>query len=290
VKELAVENVFSRLFSQMMERPRWQQWALLIAGGLGLFGLLYLAMLKTALQQLEQGQQEADTLQQNVINQQRRLLLQPSLNDLLRERALLITDKTTRMPLVDKIAGPLRQSAGTLLQWQPEARAIEPVSGNQHEERGSLTLIADFKGLLVLLRGLLNEPSAPVLGQLQLHTEKPLLHITLSLAAEPLRSSAFTPAPVVEGINRDPFSARDLEVCSENSNVFMNVILGGVIGDGLHQQGWMLWPGRGWQPVKAGWRDDSSGWQVAAVENRLVMFNLLRPPCAEKQHMLALAR
>lgn len=279
-----MSNTFSLMFSQMMERPRWQQWVLWIAGGLTLVCLLYLTMLKAPLRQLQQGLQDAEVLQKSLSAQQRSLLEQPSLNELLQQQALLKPVSSAGVTLVDKIAGPLRQSAGTLLQWQPEAGAIE------NEERGTLIFRSDFKGMLGLLTGLLNDPAAPVVRQLQLRAEKPLLHITLALAEEPFYSPFFSPLSTTVGVNRDPFSAQDIEVCAENANPLRDVILGGMISDTEHQQGWILWPGRGWQPAEVGWRDDPSGWQVVAVGNGQITFKLQRAPCAEKQHTLTLSR
>lgn len=279
-----MSNIFSLFFSQMMERPRWQQWALWIAGGLTLWFLLYLTMLKAPIRELQQGLQDAEALQKSLSAQQRSLLEQPSLNELLQQLALLKPVSSAGITLVDKIAGPLHRSAGTLLQWQPEAGGVE------NEERGTLTFRSDFKGVLALLTGLLNDPAAPVVRQLQLRAEKPLLHITLALAEEPFYSPIFSALSTAEGVERDPFSAQDIEDCSDNANTLRDVTLGGMISDTEHQQGWMLWPGRGWQPAEVGWRDDQSGWQVVAVGNGQITFNLQREPCAEKQHSLTLSR
>src|SRR5471030_101589 len=279
-----MSNTFSLLFSQMMQRPRWQQWALWIACGLGLLSLLYFMMLKAPRQQLQQGLQDAEALQKGLSAQQRSLLEQPSLNELLQQQALLKPVSAAGKNVVDKIAGPLRQSTGTLLQWEPEA------GGGENEERGTLTFRSDFKGVMVLLTELLNDPAAPVVRQLQLRVEKPLLHITLALAEEPFYSPIFSALSTDVGVNRDPFSVQDIEVCSDNANSLRDVTLGGMISDAEHQQGWMLWPGRGWQPAEVGWRDDQSGWQVVAVGNGQITFNLQRAPCAEKQHTLMFSR
>ncbi|GBU12327.1 hypothetical protein AwEntero_09280 [Enterobacterales bacterium] len=277
-------NALSLAFSQMIERPRWQQWALCMVGALSLLSVLYFMMLKSPLQQLQQGLQDAETLRKNLSGQQHRLLIQPSLNELLQQQAHLKPLSFAGATLVEKIAEPLRQSAGTLLHWQPEAASVE------NEERGTLTFQSDFRGLLGLLKALLDDPVAPVVRQLQLRGEKSLLHITLSLVEEPFYSPTFVAFSTVFGGDRDPFSAKDIEVCSDNADTFRDVILGGIISDTEHQQGWMLWPGRGWQPAEVGWRDVQSGWQIVAVGNEQVGFNLRRAPCAEKQHWLMLSR
>lgn len=285
-----MRNTFSLAFGRMMERPLWQQWALWIAGGLCLLSLLYLMMLKTPLQQRQQGLQDAVVLRKSIADQQRDLLVQPSLNGLLQQQALVKLNSSAGESLIEKIAGPLRQSAGTLLQWQPETSTLSPVTDIKNEERGSLIFSSDFNGLLALLRELLNDPAAPVVRQLQLQAEKSLLHITLSLAAEPFYSPTFATLSVADSVNRDPFSAQDIDACPDNADIFRDVILGGVISDAQHQQGWMLWPGRGWQQAAVGWRDDHSGWEVVAVENGQIRFNLQRASCAGKQHTLALTR
>lgn len=286
-----MKNTFSLTFSQITQKPVWQQWAGLIAVVFGLFALLYFVMLKAPLQQLQVGQVKNDALQQSVSEQQHRLLLRPSLAELSRQQALFMPMKNSNSTLVEKVAGPLRQSAGTLVQWQPVPQAVVPGEPSvQNDERGSLTLQADFNGLLALLRGLLNEPSAPTLSQLHVRADKSLLRATLSLAAENITSSMLTSLSTDDAVSRDPFSSLAIEGCSNTRDAFREVILGGVIGNAEHQKGWMLWPGQGWQQAVVGWRDAQSGWQIEAVEARQIIFNLQQPSCAIKQHVLALPR
>jgi len=284
-----MKTAFSRAFTQMMERPVWQQWGMQISGVLTLLGLLYFLMLKTPLQQLQQEQQRAAILRESVSGQQRRLLTQPSLAALLRQQATFASGKTVNVTLMEKIAGPLRQSASTLVQWQPEQHV--PVgAGGVKDERGRLTLQSDFKGLLSLMGGLLDDPAAPFFSQLQLHAEKSFLNITFSLAAENITSAAFLPLLAADAVGRDPFSSMANSACSDTHDAFSEVILGGVVGDTEHHQGWVLWPGRGWQKVAVGWRDELSGWQAVAVESAQISFDLQQPPCAARQHTLALHR
>ncbi|MGV8927005.1 MAG: hypothetical protein ACOH2G_15180 [Ewingella sp.] len=285
-----MRNALARAFNQITERPGWQQYAVLLAGYFGFVWLLYFLMLKAPLQEQHQGQEHVETLRQNVSDQQHRLLLQPPLAELLRQQALLAPVKTEDTTLMEKITGALHQSAGSLLQWQPGLPNAVHASTDKKGERGILTLRTDYKDFLALLRRLLNDPAAPVLSNLQLHVDKTLLNITFSLTTDSRPSPISTTLPSADAVSRDPFSSQAIEICTHTRDAFKHVILGGVIGDAVHQRGWILWPGLGWLPASVGWRDAQSGWQVVAVEARQVRFDLQQPLCAAKQHTLALLR
>lgn len=285
-----MRNTLSLGFNQFMERPGWQQCAVLLVGYCGFLGLLYFLMLKAPLQKQQQGQQQIETLRQNVSDQQHRLLVQPSLAELLHQQVRFIPMTTEDTTLMEQIAVALRQSAGTLLQWQPARQNLVPINTGKKGEHGNLTIQTDYKDFLVLLRRLLNDPAAPALSNLQLYAEKTLLNITLSLATESRPSPIATTLPSADRVSRDPFSSQAIEVCANTRDIFKDVVLGGVIGDAEHQKGWIRWPGLGWRPVAVGWRDVQSGWQVMAVEARQVKFDLQQPRCDTKQYTLALFR
>lgn len=283
-------HVFSARFNQALERPGWQ-WGVMLSLGCGCLCVsLYFLMLRTPLQQQSDEKRQGIELQLNVQQQMRALLLQPPLADILRQHSVWRAQVEERIPLLDTLSEPLRVSKSTLLQWQPLKQGTTGVINSEVMEKGELTLTSDFSGLLVLLRNLLAGPAAPALSELELNAQDGVLDVRFSLAAEERRVQVMPAFEPSGDVVRDPFSAAAVASCPDVSGTLSDVVLGGVIGHSEQWQGWMLWPGLGWQKAAVGWRDEQTGWEVGAVESAQVIFDLHQPSCVVQQHRLSLYR
>lgn len=270
-----MSNAFVSAVDRLLDQPAWQRLLLLALFSAGCGVLLYLLLLSSGLQQQRQGRQKNADLQQKIFQQQKTLIMQPALAVLLQQQSLLISRQDRAKVLLEQITTPLRESKSTLVKWLPTAS--DPASSAV--EQGSLSVRADFNGLLTLMRQLIDSPGSPTFSQLSLQAAHASLDVQLMLTAEALKPMNFATVAGFARIERDPFLAAKIAPCPDPTRSFKDVVLGGVMGNAEQLHGWLRWPGTGWQKVSPGWRDSASGWQVDSVERGWVIFDLDHPNC-----------
>jgi len=278
----------STLLDRGLEQPCLQRALMLLSAAGCVCVSLYFLLLRTPIQLQQEAQRQSRELTSSIKQQQRTLLLQPSLAQWLQQLSVLSAQRETRAPLLDKVSEPLRVSKSTLVQWQPAVGTHPEVSNEPAIERANLMLTSDFNGLILLMRALLTDRAAPALSQLAVKTQNTGLDVRLSLMSETLLAQVPDSLKASVQITRDPFSRAAVANCPDSRRDFSDVVLGGVIGNSEQRQGWILWPGLGWQKASVGWRDERSGWQIGAVEKTQLVFSLNQPPCMAQQYRLGL--
>lgn len=276
-------------FDRALDQPVWNRILMLalLSGACG--ALLYFLLLSSSLQQRQEGQQQNADLQQAILQQQTNLLTQPALAVLLQQqRPLLASREFQPITLLEQITAPLRESKSILVKWLPEESGVSPPQDEPEAERGSLSVKASFNDLMRLMSELADGPNSPSLDQLNLQAGSGQLDVRFSLTAESFKPKALTGMKSWENIVRDPFAAATSASCPDPVHSFKGVLLAGIIGSGEQRQGWLMWPGAGWQKASPGWRDGASGWQVDAVTPGSVLFDLDHPPCATQRFKLQL--
>lgn len=283
-----MNTTFSTLLDSALERPGWQRGLMLIFAAGCVCALLYFLLLRPPIGQQQDAQRQNAELNLSVKQQQSSLLLQPSLAELSRQLGALSTQSEARILLLDNVSAPLRLSKSTLVQWQPVESPHVEATNMPKIERANLRLTSDFKGLMVLMQALLADRAAPALSQLDVKAQNSGLDAQLSLMSEGLFAQVPDAPGAIAEVTRDPFSRAAVVNCPDSHRDFTDVVLGGVIGNNEQRQGWVLWPGLGWQKVSKGWRDEQSGWQIGAVEKTQLVFDLNQPPCMAQQYRLGL--
>lgn len=299
---------YLNLVYRWMEKPA-RQLLLLTAAIMTFvcFSLYYLMLSGLRIQQ-RQLVDNLDRIGIDVVHQQRTLLLQPPYARLIAQTmpsamqqatSTAATAATVAVSLAVQIAEPLEKSAGKLLHWLPMDAGVRAVSSSstnslssmadKQVKRGEMLMQTDFRGLTDFLRRLLTADNPTFIDQFSLHNENSVLNVGLRLSSgSGYVSHVVKDAKFPDFPSRDPFSPQSLNLCNDNSSLFNQVVLGGVMGSEKDRKGWLMFPGSIWKKASEGELIGHEGWQVDSVTEHQVTLRLSDPPCADSQKVVRL--